>query len=185
MELYSDYFQFGVDPKEIQTFAKQDRFLSFSFSSGFISELNPAARRGYKALLDQWIMYTMLHEHVNVKTISIESVHPDKDVFLLTQIASLTISHRSIAILYPHMLHNLDFMDKVVGKQLTFQTRQRALFDSNHQIVSLQPEHSLAQGWNAILNDPVMVARVLSQALLHHPSGYIDSTLDDLTSKTF
>lgn len=181
MELFADYFQFGADPKEIQMFAKQDRFLSFSFSRDFVNlPVDGERHRGYKVLLDQWVMYTMLHERIMLKKISVESIG---DVFLLTQIATLTISHRSIAILYPHMLNDFDFMDKVMGKQLTYETRQRAIFDANNQIISLQLEHGLAQGWNNILKNPEMVARILKQTLVD-PNCYIDSTLEEIAQLT-
>lgn len=154
MELYADYFKFGADPKEKENLMKQDRFLSFSFA--------PESNDRYELVLEQWIKMTRLFDHVMFKKVSVECAHPEQDVFLLTQIATLTISHRSIAALFPHMLNDQGFMLKVMGKQFECKTFHRATFDSNNRIVSLQREYGCVQGWHKILNDPKLVARVLS-----------------------
>lgn len=180
MELYSDYFQFGARPTS-DFFTKQETFLSFQMSDQLT---HPSlSTKGYKPLLQQWVMYTLLTGSVHLTKISVDSIDCDGSIIRLKQNISYTITPYLIAALYPHMLNDFSFKKQVIGKELSYEMIQVATFDSANRIVSLQLEHKLAQGWLKLVGDLILATQIVKDASINDHC-YITTSLQHVYAIT-
>lgn len=82
LQLYTDYFEYGVDRKQQVMYQKQEAFLSFNVAIDCLMG-SPTNPRGYKGMLDNWEMYSTLDPRLNIHFESLEMADPEGDVFLL------------------------------------------------------------------------------------------------------
>lgn len=162
LDLLFDYLQYGVNPKDVRMFEKQDAFLSYVVSKHFRIDL-PNATRGHKPFLDQVARYTSLHDHFRGKQLSQRAADLEGEIFILNIEASLTISHRTIAALYPHMLEDSIFLEKAVGKELSYSTTLIATFSPDNKIVSLVASGAVAEAWCSLMQDAILTEKVMRQ----------------------
>lgn len=177
MEIYGDYFKLGADPLS-KFFKKQETFLAFQISDQ-MTHSSPKMMRGHLPILQQWVIYTMLVDQLTMEKVQVEQLDPDANAFLLTQTFSYTITYRLIAAVYPHMLNDQKFLTKSLGSTISYGFSQRATFSPDNQIVSLQLESKLTEGWFNLLRDPEMAARVVKDQLIDHGS-YITTSLSNI-----
>lgn len=164
LELYSDYFQFGVDSSDQLSYDKQEAFLSSVVSNQLA--IVPGGDKGYKPMLEQIRMYTMLHAEIMIRPIGVKCVDRDGDIFVMTAEVSLVINHQTISILYPHMLYNPEFMRKAVGKVLKFVSSSTVIFSQDNQMLSYRPEQPFVQAWYNLLGDLDLTAKVMKEMFI-------------------
>lgn len=163
--MYGDLFDYGMDKRNKTFYQTQESFLGFNFDEKVIV-LSEKFKPGVQALVDQWKLYTTLHHQFRMKKVAIEKIDPDGNLFRLTTELSFTISHRTIASLYPHMLLDHEFLQKVIGERLAFKCNQLLQFDERNQVVTLHAEYEMVQAWIKLLNDPVLATRVVGGNLI-------------------
>lgn len=160
---YLDLFRFSVANSADSLFEKQRLFLQLNWHEEF--KLTPEHVAGYKPVLQQWQLVSDVSENYSSKKMTIERIDGEGQVFRARMSVELTVKPKSVRVLYPHMISEPDFLYKVVGKQLTFNSTMTFRFGENNQITSLLIENDLASGWMRILKDPILTARVLGQAM--------------------
>lgn len=157
LEICSDYFQFGADPLEKMIFQRQAAFLEFNVATECMLSLHKSPM-GYKSLLDQIAWYTKLHRPIHLRKCNVRCVdYATGDVFTLTQDLDVMINYDTIKNMFRHMLSNFGFMQKVVGKVLSFTLVLIVKFSPTNKIQSITIEHSYAQSWKKLLNDQTLV----------------------------
>ena len=114
-------------------------------------------------------------------------VAPDGSVFTVVFACAGTVTHHMIEALYPHMLHEAAFIEKVMGKRLDFEMRYYLTFDEGFRCVNLRFEYDSFSLWMNLLHDVEMVSRVLFQCRLSGAIMLIDkdelSTITDTMSE--
>lgn len=161
LDVYADYFQFGVDPNDTAMYMKQKNFLQLHFKE-------------HESIFHRWSICCSLHEHSHFKRIAIHYV--SDNILRLVIEMRVIITHRAIAALYPHMLHDSSFCAKAMGKLLTFRATRTCYFNEKNQIQSGVMEPELVQGWYELLQDPVQTAAVMKQSHLTFATGTINDT---------
>ena len=168
-ELYLDYFKSGRD---IQGTSRhyllqrqaQESFIQFNFDTKVVLE-SPSNYIGPAHLLKQAELYTTFYQ-AQLQNPRVLKMDMDGYVFQLSTTLCLTFRHHTISTLYPHMLGNKEFMQKVMGQQVSFQLQQVFHFDENHKVVYLCASYDFASGWCKFLQNPRLVAQVLSDQKL-------------------
>lgn len=167
VEIFGDYFQYGVDPQKAEHYAKQVAFLQYHFSSQsllYCPSDGAAGKRGQNAILEilqQGRRFTSLHDEFKATPHSVKQHDAEGTVFSMVQDIVLTITQRAIQALYPHMLYNQAFMRKVIPKQLKFQVISTIPFAENMNTVeTIHIEHQLPRAWCQLLQDPKLAFSV-------------------------
>lgn len=156
LNLIGDYFEFGVNPQNKVLLQKQESFLAYTVSEQFNSG------RGYKPLLQQIRMLTLIHEPIICKVRSCVCMDRNhREIYTLTSDVSVTITMLSITVLYPHMLKDAAFIKKVVGKVLKYTTKTIVTFTPDNKIISLTSERPFAEAWFDLLQDIEMTGKVI------------------------
>ena len=180
LEIYADLFEYGVDLGEPSLFKKQKQFLSFSFSDSFRLSVSDTVK-GYKPFLDQCVLYKQLHDRLKLDKISVECSDSQGEIFTLIQRANLVISRRTVMVLYPHMLDNVEFMAKAVGKELVYDFKFIVTFGSDNRIQGIVSEHPYALAWYRLLKDATMTAQLLQLQNINN-NAYITAYADPVRS---
>lgn len=178
--MYADMFDFGVDKTDLVLYKKQESFAKFNFDENVVV-LSEKFKTGLTAMFEQWSLYTTLHHQFSMKKISVSQDDPNGNLFRVTTEMAFVISYRTIANLYPHMLLDHDFLEKVIGKKLAFNCHQFLQFDENNQVATIHADYKMIQAWFKLLGDPVLAARVVGAKKIDH-SCYITA---DVESKEF
>ena len=173
LDMYGDYFRYGVNRKSQNWFRKQEMFLSFSCDSSF--RLAGLTDVGYKCLLQQLEMFTTIYDQFMLKNFSVERLAAD--IFRFSITVSHVITHRCIQTLFPHMLLEHEFMEQVVGKEMEYEGYVTVIFGSNNKMLEFQTEAQVIQGWFKILKDPVVLQRTLQQSFINS-GGLITNRLE-------
>lgn len=162
LDLLMDYFQFGADPSDAVEYEKQEAFLSFNCTSNFYIDTSNA-HIGHKAFLQQWVMYSQFHQPFKARKQSLFSADQG-EIYTLEFVADLTITYQTIEKVYPHMLSNAFFLQKVVGKVIQLPVIFHVIYNSSSKITSIVADQRLAQAWYTLLRDPTLISQVLGQA---------------------
>lgn len=169
VELFSDYFKNGVDSTTAAAaplFMKQQTFLKSHFSENLVYQ-SVEYLRGYRTLVQQLELFTMLHSDLRMKKTSIESPL-DGDVFRLGFKLDTKISHHTITILYPQMLDDFAFFQQVIGAPIAFNGTMTFYFGpDNAQVERITCELDLATGWCALVKNIDVTRRVLTTTAIH------------------
>lgn len=110
-------------------------------------------------------MYTTLHADLEFRLISIELLSRQGGAFRLNASLDMVITHQTIAVLYPHMLQDMAFLQQALGQRLTIRALPIVLFDERNQITAVELELKSAEAWLRLLKDPELVARVLAKKM--------------------
>ena len=159
---YFDLFRFSAAKKTDSMFEKQRSFLELNWDNEF--KLTPQSKVGYEPVLEQWDLVSQLSEKYTSKKTALERIDADGQVFRMRLSIAFNMTPSYVTMMYPHMITEPDFLYKVVGKQLVFDSIMTFRFGENNQIISLSIENDLGSGWMRILKDPILTARVLKQA---------------------
>lgn len=173
LQLYGDYFRYGANRLEQKYFAKQKQFLSYTLAPKTSLQLR-CPPQTYQVLLDQWLMFTDLHDRLTLHDTNVECVNAD--TYKMTTFVSANIAHRTISTLYPHMLFDEEFLTKAIGNELFYQLTFTATFSAENKIVSLFAESGFTEAWCDLLQDPILTARVMQQVHINE-SSYISLPL--------
>lgn len=160
MNLYGDYFKYGVDRKKERWFEKQEMFLAFSCDETF--RLITALPVGYKPLLEQWEGLTIMYDKVLVRKLKVEGV--GAEVFRLSTMVSYVITHRSVCASFAHMLLDHVFMERVIGKQIQYPAIITAIFGAENKLLTFETEVQLIPAWSRLLKDVVLLQKAFELA---------------------
>ena len=162
LTLYGDYFRYGINRNNASWFQKQERFLSLNCHES--SRLIGLSRHGYNPLVEQWEKWVLLYDRLvmNIKTVQCVSA----DVFKFTIETSYVITHRSIQALFPHMLVDPEFMNRVIGKEIKTDAVVTAIFGAGNKLLSLQTEAEFLVSWFRLLQDSVLLRRAFGQSFM-------------------
>ena len=161
LKLYADYFKYSIETESLKKRQKQNIFLKFHFHPQMVFK-SERYRIGLPFLIQQHELYVNVYDDMCYSSSQVWPAE-DRDVFKLSWTATGIICQRTIKALYPHMLVDFDFMEKVVGESISFQVNQTLHFDANHQVVYFSVEQKAADGWCVLLKDVQLAAKVVSQ----------------------
>ena len=180
LELYCHYFEYGVDPHQISGYERQHSFLNFNCSRNCIIESSGVQSPCVAAILEQGKRYHLLFNNYHSHLTSVRRRDPDGDIFTMTRTIGLTLSYSSIANVFPHMLHDHVFLQKAVGKRLIIPMNVSVTFGADNKMQFLVVESQMALAWAVLLEDPLLVARVLGQSQVLSQGNYIKGNYEDL-----
>ena len=165
LDLYLEYFQFGshreADP---QSFERQTRYLAQNWDEQFQLMESPELGRGYKIVIDQWERYSLLHGHFCcVSKEPLEKVTRDGSIFRLKFVMELSITHKTVSVVYPHMLDCREFMEKAIGKSLRFNCVKMFYWGENNKVEAMTSEYNLHEGFTKLLKNPELVKKLFKQ----------------------
>ena len=179
--LYQDYFNTGIEVQATPTKRReiQESFVYFNFDANVMFESN---QTGPAYFIKQAELYATLFQP-HMKNPRVSKMDMEGNVFQLTTALDFTLRHNTISALYPHMLADAEFMEKVVGKQISFQLHQIFHFGENNKVECFRPIYNMATGWCKLLKDPSLVAKVLRDQKLNGSFIEEDAVLQQRRNK--
>ena len=180
LTLYGDYFRYGINRNNASWFQKQERFLLFNCHESF--RLLGLSRHGYKPLVEQWEKWMLVYDRVVMNRKTVQCVSPD--IFKFTVETSYVITHRSIQALFPHMLVDPEFMERVVGREIRTEAVITAIFGAENKLLSFQTEAQMMVSWFRLLQDSVLLKRAFDQSFMDSEGIITGDALGDTLSIT-
>lgn len=164
VELYGDYFRYGVDAHDENYYEKQIAFMELHFSRECILHC-PTRTRGYYGLIEQLKVYTDLYDRFEAITQSVERYDATGSIYSLSQKVRVTVTKRAIGTIYPHMMYDREFMKKALDKVLVFHYNLVLRFrEGTSTIEAVHIDHQIPEAWCNLLQDSLLTARLLDRA---------------------
>lgn len=180
LRLYAQYFEYGVDVQDRKTYTTQLEFLKFNLAPDCVVG-KIGLPTGPGMVLEQWEKLTLSHAKIQTRFVSMRCLDPAQSFYRLTLLVQATITHATIAVIYPHMLLDHAFLSQAVGQQIQYHMSFNVLFLSDNKIVFLSMEHSLTEGWCRVLNyDMRLVAEVSCEKRLDDETTFITTDCDSI-----
>ena len=172
IDLYCDYFEFGANSADPREMAKQQSFLKFYFMPSCVWDHMLYYGITDQLVFYQWLLYSGLYDHLHFQKTRVQHM-TDHATFRLVFLLSISVTHRSIVALYPHMLSDGEFMQRVIGKELKIQCTRVLRFNTSRNRIEYGVfEHSIAAAWCHLLGDAKLVAKLMRDCQIDE-YGYI------------
>ncbi|KAG6580199.1 uncharacterized protein IUM83_15793 [Phytophthora cinnamomi] len=135
---------------------------------------------GVELLLDQWERYSLYHAAIQwtMKSLSIvqlteprvvdEANQHDDGPLVVSITADLRVrfSRRTIEEVFPHLVGDEALTQSLIGLEVTYPCVNHFHFDKDGKIEWYAPEADFVGALMSVLRDPVLVARVMGDALI-------------------
>ena len=161
VSMYMDLYSRGAGKKGSSLSNTQCRFLQVNCADK--TEVNESSIVvGPDGIHDQWVRYSTLHPHMTCTLDSVEIPTSLANVVVARYTMELSLHHRSIMALYPHMASNSTFLEKTMGKTLTCEVVKTFYFNELNKIVQLNVGYDMLQPWCNLLQDMEMAVEVIT-----------------------
>ncbi|KAG9416552.1 hypothetical protein AC1031_000952 [Aphanomyces cochlioides] len=122
---------------------------------------------GQEKLLRQWMMYSTSFLGFEMVLLSMEVVSFSPNVVVHSDSTlNLRLSRSSVAMLFPHLLHNEPLVQRMIGRILILPVQQNFVFDSDFAVVKYDTYVNLAVALANLLGSLTDAATAMSGVLI-------------------
>ena len=150
LEVYGSLILHGLQPDSTSNGRLQARFFEVLFMPSVIAQF-----------IQQLERYSLLHPKMSIQVLTISTIR--SNVLRVSQRLLLPLKHHSLLALYPHMMHNANFLELAMDKVLELHLELTFRFNDQNGVEDFCVEDDSPQAWFTLLGDLNMVAETLKE----------------------